>query len=107
MKAQGSLHQLKTHPEYFARLVSGEKTFEAREDDRGFQVGDTLYLREWSPETGYTGRAMFYGVSWILRGPWSPPGWAGPGPAVSEGLALLALEFHYDEIETTGARSDP
>lgn len=107
MKGQGSLHQLKTHPDYFERLVSGEKTFEAREDDRGFQVGDTLHLREWRPGHGYTGRGLFYGVSWILRGPWSPPGWAGTGPAVSEGLALLALEFYYGDFEATGARSGP
>jgi len=41
------LHVLKTVQPYFEALWSGEKRFEVRKNDRGFQVGDSLCLREY------------------------------------------------------------
>jgi hypothetical protein len=43
-------HELKTWPQYFCRVKDGSKTFEVRKNDRGFQNGDTVILREWDPE---------------------------------------------------------
>lgn len=40
-------HDLKVAPEYMSALVSGDKTFEVRRNDRGFQRGDTLRLYEY------------------------------------------------------------
>jgi len=40
-------HQLKTWPEYFERVASGDKPFEYRQADRPFAVGDLLHLREY------------------------------------------------------------
>lgn len=40
------IHELKTDPDFFEMVKSGEKTFELRFNDRGFQVGDTLVLRK-------------------------------------------------------------
>jgi len=37
-----SIHDLKIDPQPFADLVSGAKTCEVRNDDRGFEVGDTV-----------------------------------------------------------------
>lgn len=37
-------HFLKTLPEYWDAVERGEKTFEVRRDDRGFQRGDTVVL---------------------------------------------------------------
>ena len=49
-------HELKTWPAYFEAIVSGEKTFEVRRDDRGFQKGDVLVLQCWNPKVGLGGR---------------------------------------------------
>lgn len=43
-------HELKVIPPYFDALVSGSKTFEVRKNDRAYQRGDVLILREWHPE---------------------------------------------------------
>lgn len=42
-------HDLKIWPQYYSRVADGSKTFEIRENDRGFQTGDTVTLREWDP----------------------------------------------------------
>lgn len=39
-------HILKTDPQYFKAVERGEKRFEIRKNDRGFEVGDTLILTE-------------------------------------------------------------
>lgn len=46
-------HELKLHPKYFQRVADGTKTFEIRENDRDFQVGDILILREYDPAVGW------------------------------------------------------
>jgi hypothetical protein len=62
-------HILKCWPEYFEAIGQGRKTFEVREDDRNFQEGDSLELREWNPETKeYTMRWIWCRVSYVLRG---------------------------------------
>ena len=61
-------HNLKIWPEYFDVILSGEKTFELRKDDRGFGVGDTLLLKEWTQHGGYTGREIAVMVTYILSG---------------------------------------
>lgn len=48
-------HHLKIWPEFFAKLVDGTKTFEVRRNDRGFKMGDVLWLEEWSTAEHYTG----------------------------------------------------
>lgn len=87
------VHQLKTWPMYFTALRQGSKTFELRENDRQFKVGDTLQLREFDPcvrcwGTGrewdngdkiecfctltrtpkgrYTGHVLWYTVTYVL-----------------------------------------
>ena len=43
------LHDLKTWPESFSAIWRGTKTHEVRVDDRGFEIGDHLLLREFTP----------------------------------------------------------
>lgn len=64
------LHSLRCWPEFYAKLESGEKTFELRKDDRGFRAGDMLLLREWLPGTEvYTGRETLRRVTYLMCGP--------------------------------------
>jgi len=57
-------HDLKTWPEYFQPIAEGRKTFEIRYNDRDFQVGDTLHLREWSAAKGYSGNEAWAEVTY-------------------------------------------
>ena len=58
------VHELKCWPEFFNAIIEGRKTFEIRKNDRDYQPGDCLVLKEWQPNvTGtaaldgeYTGR---------------------------------------------------
>lgn len=60
-------HELKVWPQFFDALASGAKTFELRKNDRGFQVGDTLRLREWDLATReYSGREVFRRITYVL-----------------------------------------
>lgn len=42
-------HELKIWPQYYCRVADGTKTFEVRVNDRGFQPGDEVILKEWDP----------------------------------------------------------
>lgn len=46
-------HELKCYSQYFQRICTGQKTFEIRKNDRDFQVGDILCLKEYDEKTGY------------------------------------------------------
>jgi hypothetical protein len=48
-------------------LVSGEKNFELRYDDRGFRAGDILLLREWSKRDGYSGNEIQVRLSLVAE----------------------------------------
>jgi hypothetical protein len=79
-------HDLKVWSGFYDSLLTGEKTFEVRRNDRNFQVGDVLRLREFiadqlpnvrqvergepAGEAGaYTGRAVRARVTYVLREP--------------------------------------
>lgn len=61
------IRELKSWPKFFEKVLSGEKTFEIRINDRNFHVGDLLLLREWDPETKqYSGRIQYARVTYML-----------------------------------------
>lgn len=62
-------HDLKVWPGFFDAIDAGEKPFEVRKNDRGYQVGDTLRLREYAPGPDeYTGREIERTVSYLISG---------------------------------------
>jgi len=65
-------HNLKTLPSFYAAIIDGSKTFEVRDNDRDFAVGDKLVLRETEPgEHGggiLTGRETTCLVTYVLPG---------------------------------------
>lgn len=60
-------HDLKILPEYYEKVLSREKRFEIRKDDRNFKVSDILNLREYDGEN-FTGRSSLYIVTYKLDG---------------------------------------
>lgn len=67
-KAAYKTHDVKCWPEFFERVLDGSKTFEVRKDDRGYQEGDRIILREYDPATGtFSGRAVRADVGYVLR----------------------------------------
>lgn len=63
------IHILKTWPQYFSRVESGQKTFEVRKNDRDFQVGDYLLLKEYDPDIkDFLGKSITLEIGYILHG---------------------------------------
>lgn len=61
------IHDLKCWEEFYELIESGAKTFEIRDNDRNFQVGDVLHLREYLKwDMAYTGRSLDVEVTYIL-----------------------------------------
>jgi ribosomal protein S17 len=58
----------KTWPELFEKILTGEKTFDARLADFKIKKGDILVLREWDPKKKkYTGRTIEKKVTYVLK----------------------------------------
>ena len=83
MEREILVHELKTWPEFFKSVASGDKAFEIRRDDRDFRVGDLLLLREWDPVTrAYSGRELHRQIKYMT----------GRGDTwVKEGFVVLGL----------------
>ena len=60
------IHELKILPEYYDSVISNVKNFELRKDDRDFQIGDFVILKEYI-DGEYTGRETGFKISYILR----------------------------------------
>jgi len=61
-------HKLKTHVEYYQKVVSGEKDWELRLNDRNFEIGDQLILEEYdNDKKEYTGYSTSRIVTYMLK----------------------------------------
>jgi hypothetical protein len=84
------VHELKCAIDPYREVDRGRKLFEYRKNDRDFQVGDVLDLREFArrdivdtPEAAlYTGARLRRLVTYVLK---------GPDFGVPEGYAVLSL----------------
>lgn len=96
------VHELKILPKYFNSVVSREKTFELRKDDRGFEVGDILILKEFNPnkkyetiegdESHFSGRKILKEINYILKDETESMG-------LSKDYAILGIKPIDEDVE--------
>ena len=70
-------------PGYFRAVQNRQKTFEIRQDDADYQVGDVLVLREWNG-ADYTGRRCTREITYVLRN--------APRFGLMDGYCILAIQ---------------
>ena len=122
-------HMLKTDPAFFQDVLDGKKTFEIRFNDRGYQIGDLVVLKE-TKFTGqqmksgqtlvYTGREIQKRISYVLSGYGLQDDWvilgiqdieAANAVAVPEGFVLiqkdLVQSIHQSCVNSLIAESMP
>lgn len=59
-------HKIKIRPDYFDAILSGQKTFEVRYNDREYKTGDTVALMEFNAMTNvYTGRIIYRRIGFL------------------------------------------
>lgn len=92
-EAGSTAHQLKCWPEYFSAIREGRKTFDIRRGtDRYYRAGDTIVLREWDAEKGYTGTLFTTKLIYAMRG----------GPFLPEDTWIIAwAPLHPEPSEKT------
>lgn len=84
-------HDVKSWPDFYSPVLSGEKTFELRNDDRHYKVGDILNLREFDDRSGkYTGRSLKKRITYVLTT--SGSGAITPYHGLVRGYAILSLK---------------
>lgn len=94
------IHELKTDPDPFRKVWEGDKKFELRFNDRGFDAGDLLVLKETNisyamqerakrendklmPEMQFTGRSIVCRTNCVFF---------GPHYGIQEGWVCMSLE---------------
>lgn len=69
-----TIHRLKTWPPYFQEIVTGNKTFDIRVNDRDFNWGDIIQFEEYDPDKKeYTGRFIRKRIGFMIQGLWGIP----------------------------------
>ncbi len=64
VEKEQTIHELKILPEYFEAVVSGNKRFEIRKNDRNYKKGDILRLNEYQ-DGQYTGDVHVAEITYI------------------------------------------
>ena len=78
------VHELKTYPHYFKQSLDGNKPFEIRLNDRNFQVGDIVILKEWD-NIKYSGRELRGVIKYIIDDRFI---------GIAKGYVAFSLEFY-------------
>lgn len=60
-------HELKILPKWFEDVQANKKNFEIRKNDRNFEAGDCLILKEWY-RGKFTGRYVIREIEYIYKG---------------------------------------
>jgi hypothetical protein len=82
----------KAWPEFFEKVLSGEKHFDLRLADFDIATGDTLVLEEWNPETKtYTGRRVEKDVGYVMRIDFEKLHMFSKQDVLTKGLQIISL----------------
>jgi hypothetical protein len=85
-------HHLKTLPQFWESVEKGEKTFEARQNDRDFKTGDELHLYRYEesalPKNFDFERHKHKLTKLVFR---AGMVLYGPGYGVADGYAIISL----------------
>lgn len=83
------IHDLKSWPNSFNAWDNDKKQFEFRKDDRNFQLGDTVILREYDPILKkFSGCWRMGKIKYILKGR------RGASVGLQEGYCIFSLDMH-------------
>lgn len=88
----GMIHELKIKEVYFDAIESGDKTFEIRFNDRGYQKGDILYLTAIDEMGCYTFKKMTLRVTFVHS-----------GLGMSENYVVLGIKIKEIDEKMKGA----
>ena len=92
------MHRLKSWPEFFQPIATGERKFDLRRFDRSFKVGDSIEFLEWQPDSDgggdYTGHACRCLITSMLRGVGT--GGIEPLKGLAGGYVILGLGKAYE-----------
>jgi hypothetical protein len=61
------IHELKIKPEFYIEVFMEKKSFELRKNDRDFQVGDMIILKEFDDSLGFTELSIARKIIYILK----------------------------------------
>jgi len=93
---RSKMHGLKLENPYFQDVANKLKTFEVRHNDRGFKVGDTLCLREYSKATDLlTGRHINAEITYMI----DDPRYCKEGFVV---LGIRVISMNFDPADESG-----
>lgn len=85
-------HIIKCEEPFFDDIITGQKKFEIRFNDRNYQEGDQILLRAWHPETGYDGGFIYVEILYVLT--------AKQFPGLKSGYVCMTIEItNPEEIE--------
>lgn len=99
-------HRLKLSDKYYGAVLSGQKPFELRLNDRRYAVGDMLILQEVDSDGQYTGRIIQARVSYVLQDErYLQPGYVALGLVEVQEIKRVAMThtvhvsgIYYDDI---------
>lgn len=60
------IHKLKIKPAFYHLVITGQKNFELRKNDRNFKVGDIVELHEWNGKD-FTGNQYPVRIKYVLE----------------------------------------
>lgn len=82
-----NLHELKSYPYNFQAVVDKTMSFQLRLADRDYQIGDILFLKEFTESGEYTGRTQPVKINNMIIGDGLEDGYV----ILNMGLLSLAI----------------